>query len=47
MQRDRPLQYSMFLPDSNNIKNKKIPIPMEYNFPLPNTRKVATGYTNN
>lgn len=41
MQRDRPLQNSMILPDSNNNLNKRPTGLMEYNFPLANVKKVS------
>jgi hypothetical protein len=44
MQRDRPLQNSMILPDTNNNLNKRPSAPMEY-FPIPNIKKM-TNYMN-
>lgn len=46
MQRDRLLQQSMFLPDTNNRANNRPSVPIEYNFPLSNVRKIGTGYNN-
>ena len=41
MQRDRPLQNSMILPESNSNLNKRPQGLMEYNFPLANVKKVS------
>jgi hypothetical protein len=46
MQRERPLQNSMILPDSNNNINKRPSGLLEYNFPLANVKKIP-NYINN
>lgn len=46
MQRERPLQNSMFLPETNPGSTRRPSIPLEYSFPIPNVKKGPDVYSN-